>query len=210
MENQNSTSRRGAPCLCPEYRACPRRAARTPIHDSPARRTAPKKPITPLFVETWLVFFVWLWRRLSNMTTRFTLLARASITSIQDGDLTDPVSTAAIFNKYQPTHVIHLAAQVGGLFANMKHKVQFWRNNILMNDNIFQECHKRGEYRSITKAKAAKSHEALDTRPSLVVITVLPILCAFHSRCRVSLWLALHRRRCPKASVLPVHLHLPR
>ena len=40
----------------------------------------------------------------------------------QDGNLTDPVETAAIFDKYQPTHVIHLAAQVGGLFANLKYK----------------------------------------------------------------------------------------
>ena len=64
--------------------------------------------------------------------------------SSKDGDLTDPADTAKIFDKYQPTHVIHLAAQVGGLFANMKHKVQFWRNNVAMNDNIFQECHKRG------------------------------------------------------------------
>jgi|AntAceMinimDraft_1070359.scaffolds.fasta_scaffold26891_4 hypothetical protein len=66
----------------------------------------------------------------------------------QDGNLTDAAETAAIFDKYQPTHVIHLAAQVGGLFANMKHKVQFWRNNIMMNDNIFQECHKRGAFYS--------------------------------------------------------------
>ena len=51
---------------------------------------------------------------------------------------------AAIFDKYQPTHVIHLAAKVGGLFANMKYKVEFWRDNVNMNDNIFQECHKRG------------------------------------------------------------------
>jgi GDP-L-fucose synthase len=33
---------------------------------------------------------------------------------------------------------------VGGLFANMKYKVEFWRDNVNMNDNIFQECHKRG------------------------------------------------------------------
>lgn len=29
----------------------------------------------------------------------------------------------AIFDKYEPTHVIHLAALVGGLFKNMKYKV---------------------------------------------------------------------------------------
>jgi hypothetical protein len=31
--------------------------------------------------------------------------------------------TDKIFDKYKPTHVIHLAAKVGGLFANMKQKV---------------------------------------------------------------------------------------
>ena len=69
--------------------------------------------------------------------------------SSKDGDLADPADTAKIFDKYQPTHVIHLAAQVGGLFANMKHKVQFWRNNVAMNDNIFQECQRRGEARVV-------------------------------------------------------------
>ena len=71
-------------------------------------------------------------------------LTHPSPFSLQDGNLCDPAAVAAIFDKYQPTHVIHLAAKVGGLFANMKHKVQFWRDNVNMNDNIFQECHKRG------------------------------------------------------------------
>lgn len=33
----------------------------------------------------------------------------------------------AIFDKYKPTHVIHLAALVGGLFKNMKYKVRLNR-----------------------------------------------------------------------------------
>ena len=72
-----------------------------------------------------------------------TLNERWVYLSSGDGDLTCPIQTSAIFDKYMPTHVINLAAQVGGLFANMKYKVQFWRNNVIMNDNIFQECHKR-------------------------------------------------------------------
>ena len=43
--------------------------------------------------------------------------------SSKDGDLRDRKSTEAIFEKFQPTHVIHLAAKVGGLFANMAQKV---------------------------------------------------------------------------------------
>jgi len=59
--------------------------------------------------------------------------------SSKDGDLRDRKATEAIFEKYKPTHVIHLAAKVGGLFANMAQKVEFFRENILINDNIM-EC----------------------------------------------------------------------
>lgn len=34
--------------------------------------------------------------------------------------------TLAVFEKHQPTHVIHLAAMVGGLFKNMKYNLDFW------------------------------------------------------------------------------------
>lgn len=40
--------------------------------------------------------------------------------SSKDGDLRDYAACEAIFNKYKPTHVIHLAAFVGGLYRNMK------------------------------------------------------------------------------------------
>ncbi|KAF9511456.1 hypothetical protein BS47DRAFT_1383446 [Hydnum rufescens UP504] len=53
-----------------------------------------------------------------------------------EGDLRDPVATRELFAKYKPTHVIHLAALVGGLFKNMKYKLTFLRENTLINDNI--------------------------------------------------------------------------
>ena len=56
----------------------------------------------------------------------------------KDGDLRDKDQTKAIFEKYKPTHVIHLAARVGGLFSNMKYKVEFWRENVAINDNVLQ------------------------------------------------------------------------
>ena len=37
----------------------------------------------------------------------------------KDADLQDPISTSALFERVKPTHVLHLAAFVGGLFANM-------------------------------------------------------------------------------------------
>jgi GDP-L-fucose synthase len=60
--------------------------------------------------------------------------------SSKDGDVRDRKATEAIFEKIKPTHVIHLAAKVGGLFANMAQKVEFFRENVLINDNIMECC----------------------------------------------------------------------
>lgn len=58
----------------------------------------------------------------------------------KDGDLCNREATKAIFEKYKPTHVIHLAAMVGGLFKNLKYNLDFLRNNILINDNVLHCC----------------------------------------------------------------------
>ncbi|KAG8934728.1 hypothetical protein FRC01_000774 [Tulasnella sp. 417] len=59
----------------------------------------------------------------------------------KDGDLRDPKATETMFEKYKPTHVIHLAALVGGLFKNMKYKLTFLRDNMLINANILESSH---------------------------------------------------------------------
>lgn len=56
--------------------------------------------------------------------------------SSKDGDLCDYKQTEEIFKKYKPDYVIHLAAKVGGLFTNMKHKADFYYENNLINNNI--------------------------------------------------------------------------
>lgn len=60
--------------------------------------------------------------------------------SSKDGDLRKREDCEKIFEEKKPTHVIHLAAKVGGLFANMAEKVEFFRENILINDNIMECC----------------------------------------------------------------------
>jgi len=62
--------------------------------------------------------------------------------SSKDGDLLSEAETEAIFAKHKPTHVIHLAALVGGLFANMSRNCDFFRDNMKMNDNILASSHK--------------------------------------------------------------------
>lgn len=60
--------------------------------------------------------------------------------SSKDADLRNKESTTALFHKCRPTHVIHLAAMVGGLFKNLKYKVEFYRENVLINDNVMECC----------------------------------------------------------------------
>ena len=72
----------------------------------------------------------------------------------------------ALFEKYKPTHVVHLAAIVGGqlcvkhpnrttshvdtlrcctgLFANMRDNLSFYRRNSAMNDNVLHAAHTVG------------------------------------------------------------------
>lgn len=46
-------------------------------------------------------------------------------------------STKQLFEKYKPTHVIHLAAMVGGLFHNMNHNLDFLVSNNFFQNHIF-------------------------------------------------------------------------
>ena len=50
----------------------------------------------------------------------------------------------AIFEKHRPTHVIHLAAKVGGLFANMNANLDFFNDNMSMNQNVLKMSHEFG------------------------------------------------------------------
>lgn len=56
------------------------------------------------------------------------------------GDLSDLEATRKIFEEYKPTHVIHLAAMVGGLFRNLRLNLDFFRINSLINDNVLRCC----------------------------------------------------------------------
>ena len=60
--------------------------------------------------------------------------------SSNDCDLKNIDETRKIFNLYSPTHVVHLAANVGGLYLNMRCPVELYRENIIMNDNVMELC----------------------------------------------------------------------
>ena len=69
----------------------------------------------------------------SNHTFRFI--------SSRECDLTDGAQTHALFDRIRPNYVIHLAARVGGLFRNMREKVDMLEDNIAINSNVLRACH---------------------------------------------------------------------
>jgi GDP-L-fucose synthase len=57
-------------------------------------------------------------------------------TNSNETDLNDYESCKKLFEKYKPSKVIHLAANVGGLFKNMNEKVEMFENNLIINYNV--------------------------------------------------------------------------
>lgn len=67
--------------------------------------------------------------------------SKISVTYVSsaDGDLRNFEECDTIFCNTNPTHVIHLAARVGGVLDNSTHNADFFRDNILINSNVL-EC----------------------------------------------------------------------
>lgn len=61
--------------------------------------------------------------------------------SSKDVDLRKEKETTDYFTKCKPDYVIHLAANVGGLFKNMKYKVEMFEDNMKINLNVLKACH---------------------------------------------------------------------
>jgi GDP-L-fucose synthase len=59
-----------------------------------------------------------------------------------DYDLRDKKQCDMCFEEHNPTHVIHLAARVGGVKANMDNLADFYTDNIYINTNVLSSCHK--------------------------------------------------------------------
>jgi GDP-L-fucose synthase len=55
-------------------------------------------------------------------------------------DLLDYDKIDRYFSCHKPTHVVHLAADVGGLYKNMEKMVDMFENNLQMNTNLLSVC----------------------------------------------------------------------
>lgn len=54
-------------------------------------------------------------------------------------DLTDQTAVARLFRERQPTEVIHLAAEVGGIGANQANPGRYWYSNLMMGLNVIEQ-----------------------------------------------------------------------
>jgi len=69
--------------------------------------------------------------------------------SSKEADLRNITETRQIFEQYNPTYVIHLAARVGGLYKNLVSKVEMLSENLSINQNVLQCCHEFGVTRCV-------------------------------------------------------------
>ena len=59
-------------------------------------------------------------------------------------DLRNWDATYYYFEDFQPDAVIHTAAKVGGLGANMNHMAEFYRDNVMINTNVLEAARRTG------------------------------------------------------------------
>lgn len=68
--------------------------------------------------------------------------------SSKNADLRDPVQVETLIKNSLPLDgIVHLAANVGGVFKNMAKTVEMYEDNIIMNTNILRSAHAHGVQR---------------------------------------------------------------
>lgn len=67
-----------------------------------------------------------------------------------DGDLRSELQTELLFARVRPTHVIHLASRVGGLFANRTDPAGFLVDNLRIDTNVLEACARWDVAKTIT------------------------------------------------------------
>ena len=78
-----------------------------------------------------------------------------------DGDLTKEVNVSEIFTKYKPDYVIHAAAKVGGIGANLEFPAEQYYDNIMMNTLVIEYARRFGVKKLITFGSSCSIDENL-------------------------------------------------
>lgn len=83
--------------------------------------------------------------------------------SSNEYDLTKTEDTKAMFEKYKPLYVIHLAACVGGLYKNMNQKIAMFENNLSINNNVVKCAYECGVKKMIACLSTCIFPDKLET-----------------------------------------------
>lgn len=70
------------------------------------------------------------------------ILPEATYISSKNFDLTKEQDVQSMYKQYKPTHVIHLAARVGGIKENINYPAEFLYQNVLMNSYVIHYAYK--------------------------------------------------------------------
>lgn len=71
-----------------------------------------------------------------NLVRRLESLGRPAVSVGSEHDLRDPEVARRLLTDVQPTTLFHLAARVGGIYANSTQKPGFYRDNVLINTHV--------------------------------------------------------------------------
>jgi len=85
----------------------------------------------------------------SNYSDHTFVFLNRSLNNENSVDLTDRQEVLTYFEKNSFDYIIHLAADVGGLFKNLNGNTSMFSNNIKINENILEACIKNNINRGI-------------------------------------------------------------
>lgn len=95
-------------------------------------------------------------RNITDTGNEYVFSSRASI------DFTDPTETLDYIYNIAPDVVIHLAANVGGLYKNMNNGVDMFEDNLYINLNILRACRQTGVRKVISILSTCVFPDGLD------------------------------------------------
>ena len=85
--------------------------------------------------------------------------------SRDSANLEDASECQALFERVKPSIVVHLAAFVGGLFANMSYPVKFFEKNMIMQINIMRSSAKIGTVKRVVSCLSTCIYPSNTTYP---------------------------------------------
>lgn len=93
------------------------------------------------------------------------ILPSAIYLSSEDYNLINYDEVDRMYQDHQPTHVIHLAARVGGITENIAYPSEFFEENIFMNSNIVKLARKHNVKRLLTTLTSCSYPNVSDNYP---------------------------------------------